>query len=38
MTRNGCLRENLWIIGAALLVEAPFAAFTAYIIFFAGGR
>lgn len=38
MTRNGSLRENLWIILAALLVEAPFAALTAYIIFFAGGR
>jgi len=38
MNSSKSLRENLWIIVAALLVEAPFAAFTAYIIFCAGGR
>lgn len=38
MNSSKSLRENLWVIIAALLVEAPFAVFTAYIISFAGGR
>lgn len=38
MISGKSLRENLMVIAAALLVEAPFAVFTAYIIFCAGGH